>query len=124
MLKSQSQNLIQENIVLTKALKNAAIYWDITNKQLGDIIGLSEPTISRLKNGQYMLDAKTKSWQLAVLFLRIFRALNSYMGGNTENERLWLKSNNLALGGIPLNLMYKVETMPSVIEYIDYMRGQ
>ncbi len=124
MSQAQQNAVAHENIVLTKALKNAASYWDITNRQLGEIIGLSEPTISRLKNGQYILDPKTKHWQLAVLFLRIFRALGSYMGGNTENERLWLKSNNLALGGTPLELMCRIETMPSVVEYLDYMRGQ
>lgn len=114
----------QEDIILTKALKNAADYWQITNKQLGEIIGLSEATVSRLKNGQYYLDHQSKQWQLAIVFLRIFRGLDSYMGGNAENERLWLKSENIALGGIPLELMRHIEGLANVVQYIDYMRGQ
>lgn len=114
----------QEDIVLTKALKNAAGYWGVNNKQLGEVIGLSEATVSRLKNGQYLLEHHSKQWQLAVIFLRIFRGLDSYMGGNVENECLWLKSDNTALGGMPLDLMRNVEGLISVVQYVDYMRGQ
>lgn len=114
----------QENVILTKALKKAAEYWGMSNKQLGEVIGLSEATISRLKNGQYILDHNSKQWELAVVFLRIFRGLDAYMGGNIQNECSWLKSHNLALGGMPLDLMRNVEGLTSVVQYIDYMRGQ
>ncbi len=114
----------QEDVVITKALKNAAVYWGINNKQLGEVIGLSEATISRLKNGQYFLDHYSKQWQLAVIFLRIFRGLDAYMGGNVENECRWLKANNVALGGVPLDLMRNVEGLTSIVQYIDFMRGQ
>lgn len=114
----------KEDIILTKALKNAADYWDLSNKRLGGIIGLSESTMSRLKKGQYTLDHNRKEWQLAVVFLRVFRGLDSYMGGNVKNERLWLESNNTALGGTPIDLMGTIEGLASVVQYIDYMRGQ
>lgn len=114
----------QEDVVLTKALKNAADYWGINNKHLGEVIGLSEATISRLKNGQYFLDHHSKQWQLAVIFLRIFRGLDSYMGGNVENENRWLRANNIALGGSPLDLMRNVEGLTNVVQYVDYIRGQ
>lgn len=114
----------QEETILTKALKNAAEYWGINNKQLGEFIGLSEATMSRLKNGQYLLDHTSKQWQLATLFLRIFRGLDAYMGGHIENERLWLAAYNTALGGAPLDLMRNVEGLANVVQYIDYMRGQ
>ena len=77
----------QQGVILTKALKNAADYWGVNNKHLGDVIGLSEASVSRLKNGQYVIDPKSKSWQLAVLFLRVFRGLDAYMGGNIDNEK-------------------------------------
>ena len=112
-----------EEVILTKALKKAATYWEINNKQLGEVCGLSEATISRLKNDQYILDYNSKQWQLAVIFLRIFRGLDAYMGGDIENEKIWLKANNRALGGIPIDLMRNVEGLISVVQYIDYMRG-
>ena len=114
----------QEEVILTKALKNAAEYWGMNNRQLGGIIGLSEATISRLRNDHYLLEHDSKPWQLAVVFLRVFRGLDAYMGGNAENERLWLQSNNTALGGIPADLMHNIEGLASVVQYVDYMRGQ
>lgn len=114
----------QQDIILTKALKNAADYWGINNKHLGEVIGLSEASVSRLKNGQYVIDHNSKPWQLAVLFLRAFRGLDAYMGGNIENEKRWLKANNQALGGVPLELMRNVEGLSGVVQYVDYMRGQ
>jgi hypothetical protein len=114
----------QQGVILTKALKNAADYWGVNNKHLGDVIGLSEASVSRLKNGQYVIDPKSKSWQLAVLFLRVFRGLDAYMGGNIDNEKRWLKANNHILGGAPLDVMRHVEGLTSVVHYVDYMRGQ
>jgi hypothetical protein len=113
-----------EDIILTKALKNAADYWGMSNRQLGEIIGLSEATVSRLKHGTYALDHNSKQWQLAVVFLRIFRGLDSYMGGHAANERLWLHADNTALGGAPADVMRSVEGLASVVQYVDYMRGQ
>lgn len=110
--------------ILTKALGRAMSSWGVTNRQLGDIIGLSEATISRMKNGAYALEPHSKSWQLAVMLLRIFRGLDAYMGGHKENEKLWLNASNTALGGTPLELMRSVEGLASVTQYVDYMRGQ
>ena len=114
----------QQNIILTRALKNAADYWGINNKHLGEVIGLSEASVSRLKKGQYVMDHNSKPWQLAVLFLRAFRGLDAYMGGDIENEKRWLRADNQALGGIPAELMRNVEGLSNVVQYVDYMRGQ
>lgn len=110
--------------VLTKALRNAADYWKINNKQLGKIVGLSEATISRLKDDHYQLKQGSKEWELALLFLRVFRGLDAFMGGHKENEKAWLAATNIALGGVPLLLMQQVEGLASVVQYIDAMRGQ
>ena len=114
----------KQELVVSKALKNAADYWGISNKHLGRIIGLSEATVSRLKNGRYQLAHDSKEWQLALIFLRIFRGLDAYMGGHVENEKAWLNANNAALGGVPIALMQHVEGLTGVVQYVDFMRGQ
>lgn len=113
-----------EAAVLTKALGRAAEYWGLSNKQLGEMIGLSEATISRLRNGTYTLEVDSKPWQLSVLLLRTYRGLDAYMGGHTENEKRWLAAKNDGLGGVPIELMRNVEGLASVVQYVDYMRGQ
>ena len=114
----------KEAKVVTKALRNAADYWKISNKHLGEIVGLSEATVSRLKHDKYQLEYDSKQWQLALMFLRVFRGLDAYMGGHAENERTWLGAGNSALGGVPLEMMQSVEGLVNVVQYIDHMRGQ
>jgi len=121
-LHSVSHN--QEARVITKALSRASDYWELSNKQLGEIIGLSEATISRLKDGKYFLKIDSKQWQLALIFLRIFRGLDAYMGGHAENEKAWLNANNKAFNASPIKLMKNVEGLASLVQYVDYVRGQ
>jgi len=111
-------------LVMSKALKRAAGLWGLTNKQLGHIIGLSEASISHLALLQSPLKKGHKSWQLALMFLRIFRGLDAYMGGHIENERRWLTSPNAALQGVPLELMGEVEGLVNVLNYIDFVQGR
>jgi hypothetical protein len=119
--KNREENEAQ---VVTKALTKAADYWQINNKQLGRVIGVSEAVVSRLKNGHYLLAYDSKHWQLALMFLRTVRGLDAYMGGHVENEKLWLRANNSALNGVPLELMQNVEGLAHVVQYVDCMRGQ
>lgn len=113
-----------EAVVLSKALGRVSEYWGLSNRQLGEIVGLSEATISRLRNGAYVLDQTSKPWQLAVLLLRAYRGLDAYMGGHIENEKIWLVARNNVLGGVPVELMRTVEGLVGVVQYLDAMRGQ
>ena len=124
MVALRSETKSADELIVAKALTHAAHYWGLSNKQLGAIIGLSEPSVSRLKNPNPPLKKNDKSWQLAVMFLRIFRGLDAYMGGHIDNEKLWLRSKNSALGGVPLELMSNVEGLAHLLQYMDYMRGK
>lgn len=120
----QPDNHPNEAGVVARAITRAADYWHITNKQLSGMIGLSEASVSRLKDGTYSLKRNSKQWELALMFLRIFRGLDAYMGGQMDNEKAWLHAHNTALGGVPLEMMQRVEGMAGVVQYIDHMRGQ
>jgi hypothetical protein len=109
--------------VLSKAIIMAAEYWELTNAQLGKIIGISESQISRILGGTATLSPDTKNGELALMFLRVYRGLDAYLGGNTENEKAWLRAENKALRGVPLEVMKKVEGLTSTVQYVDYMRG-
>lgn len=124
MTKTITYETHNQEVVLTKAVKKAADYWDINNKQLSGLLGLSESSISRLRKDQYYISYNSKHWEIAVKFLRIFRGLDAYMGGDIENEKLWLKANNKALGGMPLELMSNIGGLINVMQYIDHIRGQ
>src|SRR5690349_25056682 len=94
----------RESVVTTAALR-AASRLAISNKTLGRIIGVSEATVSRMGAGTYTLSASEKPYELAVLFIRLFRSLDTMLGGDERAALVWLKSENLALGAAPLALI-------------------
>ncbi|MFN0063954.1 MAG: antitoxin Xre/MbcA/ParS toxin-binding domain-containing protein [Myxococcaceae bacterium] len=109
--------------VLSKALVNASRFWGLTQRDLADIVGLSPAHVSRLFHGHAQVTKDSKSGELALLFLRIFRSLDALVGGKEEKARAWLTAPNHALGGIPLRQLRKPEGLVRVAEYLDAVRG-
>ena len=110
--------------VLTKAVVRAAAFLGLTQKELASVLGLSEATVSRMHAGRYALDpARAKEWELARLFVRLFRSIDA-LWGHGEEARTWLASPNLALGTRPRELLTSVEGLVSVVAYLDAARGR
>ena len=76
--------------VLSKAVLNTAEYLDIPNARLARILGVSPSTVSRLGAGNYLLSAERKEWDFAVLFVRLFRSLDSIVGVSPTAAKAWL----------------------------------
>lgn len=110
--------------VLTKAVLRAADLLGLTQRDLGAILGLSDATVSRLRAGTSALDPAGKDGELALLFLRVFRSLDTLLGGREEAVRAWMRAENHHLGGVPLSRIHTIEGMVHVAEYLDGMRGQ
>jgi hypothetical protein len=110
--------------VLSRAMLRAADVLEIPRAQLADVIGLSAPTVSRIASGQKTLDPDSKPWQLAALFVRLFRSLDAIVGSDDEAARAWLRSENLALGGVPLDLIYDPAGLVRTVDYLDAARAR
>jgi hypothetical protein len=109
--------------VVTKALKRAAERLELSNRVLAGVLGLSEATVSRMSTGTYQLDADTKPFELAVLFLRLFRSLDGITGGDAAVARAWLRNDNTALGAAPIALIDSVQGLVNVVAYLDARRA-
>jgi uncharacterized protein (DUF2384 family) len=109
--------------VLTKAVLNAAGKLNVKASALAPILGVSEATVSRMKRGDYRLDAETKAFELGVLFVRLFRSLDAIVGGDEAAARAWLGSPNLALKGKPIDQVRTVAGLVDVIAYLDARRA-
>ena len=110
--------------VLTKAVTRAARLLGLTQRHVADTLGLSGPTASRLFSGQYSLSpTRAKEWELAVLFVRLFRSLDA-LWGHEETGRTWLGSYNTALGATPLELIRSAAGLVRVVDYLDHARGR
>lgn len=95
-------------LVLTKAVTRAAERLAISRTSLAKILGVSPSTVTRLYNGEYTLDECRKEWEFALLFIRVFRSLDSIVG-NELTARKWLNSENRRLNGRPINLLPQTE---------------
>lgn len=112
-----------ENAVVTKATLQAASKLGLTNKQLANIIGLSEATVSRMRSGGYLLRPEDKAFELAVLFVRLYRSLDAIVGGEDAVAGAWLKNHNTALDGEPIAFIQTVPGLMNVIQYLDARRA-
>ena len=112
-----------EGGVVTKATIRAAKFLGLKNNVLAKIVGVSEPTISRLHKGTYMFERGQKNFELAVLFVRLYRSLDAIVGGDDTVAADWLKNKNSNLDGIPLELIQTVSGLTNVINYLDSRRA-
>ncbi len=108
--------------VLSKAVTRAADRLEVSHALLGRVLGVSAPTITRLYNGSYRLDERRKEWELAVLFVRVFRSLDSIVGTEAA-ARQWLRTENQGLAGRPIDLIAQAEGLVRVVHYLDASRG-
>ena len=126
MLGMQTQTTLttqDEGRVLAKAALRAADHLGVKAKTLGSVIGLSEPTVSRLKRGEFLLERGTKPFELAVLFVRLYRSLDAIVGGDETVARAWLRNENTALDGKPIEKIQTVAGLVDAIAYLDARRA-
>lgn len=108
--------------VLGKAVTRAAERLEISKSLLAKVLGVSPPTVTRLYTGQYQLDQKRKEWDFALLFVRVFRSLDSIVG-DESTARKWLTSENKGLNAKPIELIHSTEGLVRVVQYLDASRG-
>ena len=110
--------------VLSRATVRAARNLELAQTELAGVIGVSTATLSRLANGQKQLESGSKAWQLAALFVRLFRSLDAIVGSDDAAARAWLRSDNSALGGVPLELIREPAGLVRTVDYLDAARAR
>lgn len=117
-----SQQLPDADAVLAKALLNTREQLGLTQQELAAIVGVHRSAISRWGEGG--LRPQSKSGELALLLIRAYRALFALFGGNQQDMRHFLRTENHHLAGVPLQLMGQVQGLVRVVEYLDAIRGK
>ncbi len=109
--------------VLTEAVAETARRLEIGPSDLGTIIGISQPSASKLFRGQFALKERTKEWELAAYLVRLYRSLVSTVG-NDALALTWLKSRNRAFGDqAPSEIIKRVDGLVHACEYLDAHRA-
>jgi len=119
----RSKAITSDVAVVSKAALRAADRLKLTNKALAQIIGVSEATVSRMKRGEYHLEGGQKPFELAILFVRMFRSLDAMVGGDDNVAAAWLINRNIVLQDAPIALIRSVSGLANVIQYLDARRA-
>ncbi len=116
---AQQQLVSTKEQVLCKALLNAAKALAISQSEVASIIGKDRSAISRAK-----ISPQSKPGELALLFIRCYRALYALLGGNAQQMKHWLHTHNHHVGGVPLEKMHSQQGLVHVLDYLDAIRGR
>lgn len=111
------------SMVLGKAATRAADELKLSNAALSRVIGLSEPTLSRVSAGARGIDPNSKEGQLALLLVRLYRSLDPLVGSDPQKRVDWLRSHNKALNGTPVALIETPHGLVTTLAYLDGMRA-
>jgi hypothetical protein len=113
----------QETAVITKATVNAADRLGLSARVLAALLGVSEASVSRMKRQDYHLEHGSKAFELAVLFIRLFRSLDAIVGGDEAVARQWLRNPNLAFSAAPIDRIVTIAGLTDVLAYLDARRA-
>lgn len=109
--------------VLAKATLRAARLLGMNNRELAEVLGVSQPVISRMDRHGAPLPADPKKLELATLFVRFYRSLDAITGGDDRAAAAWLRSDNTALGQQPIAAIATIAGLLDTLAYLDARRA-
>lgn len=111
-----------ENVTLIKAFNNSCKILGLSRDQASAILGIDRATLVRNKDKGF--DPKSKTGELCLQLVRVYRSLYAIAGGDSTFMKHWLSSDNSALAAKPIDLLSSVVGLVRVNLYLDAMRGK
>lgn len=110
--------------MLSQAVAAIAEHWRLTNEQLGEALGISSASASRLRAGRYRLERGSKPFELGQYLVRLFRGLDAIVGSDDAAARSWLRTPNLDLEAAPIELIASIPGLVRTCDYVDAFRAR
>lgn len=109
--------------VLAKAVLKASEQLGLKQAELAAVLGVHRTAISRLKQNQ-SLDPLSKQGEIALLVVRIARALFALTGGDSEWIKHFMHTHNNVTGDIPAKQIESIQGLMTVVQFVDAIRGK
>ena len=109
--------------VLAKAVLNASEQLGLKQAELAAALGVRRTAISRLKQNQ-SLDPMSKQGEIALLVVRIARALFALTGGDADWIKHFMHTHNNVTGDIPAKQIASIQGLMTVVQFVDAIRGK
>lgn len=122
-MSEQTKDTPNPSVVLSKALLNASKQLTLRQEELGNVIGLHRTGITRLKHN-LDIQPDSKQGELALLLIRVARALFALTGGDAAWIKHFMRSQNTLTGGVPAEQVQTIQGLIRVLTCLDALRGK
>ncbi|MBF4455070.1 DUF2384 domain-containing protein [Acinetobacter sp. SK-43] len=119
-------NITQSNVeakVLAQAFLNAADQLGLKQSQVASVIGVHHSSMSRLK-ADPILDPTSKQGEMALLLIRMYRAIYVLTGGDSEWIHYFMNSYNDMTRGVPIEQVQSDSGLVLVLHFVGTIRGE
>ena len=117
------KNKAHPDIVLAKAIVNASKQLGLKQAEIASALGMHRTAFSKL-NRNPSLEPTSKQGELALIVIRIARALFALTGGDETWIKRFMHSQNTMTGGIPAEQISTIQGLMTVLRFVDAIRGK
>ena len=113
-------NLLKsEAVKLTKEFFEATNSMGLSNREVGEILGVSEATISRAKKrDSYFTQTHHHQWVIAELLIKARLELTRIYD-HPRKEKHWFTTYNHELRAIPINILKSMEGLLEIVRHLE-----
>ena len=105
--------------LLQQAVLRAAEELDLSRTDLARVLGKDRSTLTCAKG----MDPASKTGELALLLIRLYRSLSVLVGNDRKLLRHWFHTANRHTGGVPAEQVRRTEGLVEIVQYLDAMRA-
>jgi hypothetical protein len=114
-----SEGVVSDNELLLQAVSRAADELNLSRTGLARVLGKDRSTLTRAKG----IDPASKTGELALLLIRVYRSLSVLVGNDRQLLRHWFHTANRHTGGVPAEQVQRTEGLVAIVQYLDAMRA-
>jgi hypothetical protein len=111
-----------ENRVLSEAVARIAVLWSIGDDLLGEILGIAGSRAADLRNGTFRLARPDPAFRAGQFLVRLFQEL-AVLIGDDRSVMAWLQTENMDLGGRPIDLVRTEGGLRELLSYVETRRA-
>lgn len=108
--------------VLSEAVARIAALWSIGDDLLGEILGVAGSRAADLRNGTFRLARPDPAFRAGRNLVRLFQEL-SVLIGDDRSVMAWLQTENMDLGGRPIDLIRTERGFRELLSHVETRRA-
>jgi hypothetical protein len=106
--------------LLLQAVLRAGDQLELSRSALAQVLGRDRSLFSRGKG----IEPASKTGELALLLVRLYRSLAVLVGNDPAQMRHWFHTANHHTGGVPAEQVQRTESLVEIVHYLDAMRAR